>query len=155
MEANVAAMQVTPHTCNNPYGSYYSSCDQGGYAINTQHVGTKSYGVGGGFKIDTSKPFQVEMDFTSSSSIRGSNSGSLSQLTTVLSQSGGGSFSFSHTDSGRLSGMSDTLSKGMVLTLSMWGDGGGEMSWLDAPTCSTWTSCDPNSYMIISNFFVK
>lgn len=28
MEANTAAMQVTPHACDQPTGYYYPSCDK-------------------------------------------------------------------------------------------------------------------------------
>ena len=34
--------------------------------------------------------------------------------------------------------------------MSVWGDSGSEMSWLDSPACPASTSCDHSAYMTIS-----
>ena len=46
LEANTAAMQVTPHNCDAPQGHYYPMCDHGGCAINTHKENANGYGPG-------------------------------------------------------------------------------------------------------------
>lgn len=59
----------------------------------------------------------------------------LQNMTSVFSQ-GSASFTIAHTDAackgpGYLEALTGALQGGMVLTMSVWGDAGSDMSWLD------------------------
>jgi hypothetical protein len=139
MEANTAALQITPHRCDAPTGRYYPSCDRGGCAVNSYKVDPGAYGAGPSFKVDTTRPFNV------STSFRPGPDGILASITTVLSQ-GAASFVLSHTDAacgaaGYLEALSPALAAGMTPIFSLWGDAGSTMKWLDVPPCDEGTAC--------------
>jgi hypothetical protein len=145
LEANTAALQVTPHKCAAPDASgHYASCDKGGCSLNTRSLGASAYGSGSSFSIDTSTPYTVSTSFVANAA------GNLTSITSVLSQPGRTPISLIHTDStcqgpAYLEAMSDALRNGMVPTLSLWGDTAQTMAWLDMPPCSSSQNCDPNS----------
>lgn len=143
MEANNAALQVTPHRCDAPQGHYYPMCDRGGCGVNSYKTSASGYGPGSSFTIDTTAPFNLTTTFATDAT--GSN---LVNVTSVMTQ-GSASFTLLHTDaqcgSGYLQALSTALSAGMTLTLSLWGDAGSTMSWLDVPPCNVNTACDTSS----------
>ena len=69
MEANNHAFQSTPHKCDPPTNGHYANCDRGGCGQNTRDM-PNSYGPGGQFRIDTTKPFKVITAFTTQSKDR-------------------------------------------------------------------------------------
>lgn len=149
MEANTAAMQVTPHKCAEPTGSWYPSCDKGGCGVNTYKAcGATCYGPGPRYTIDTTRPFTVSTAFYNATA-----GGALSAITTTVSQ-GAASFVLSHTDTacgaGYLEALTDAIGSGMVMTFSVWGGDGPTMQWLDVPPCDLSVSCDPASQMTIT-----
>lgn len=111
MEANTAALQVTPHTCDLPQNKYYPSCDKSGCGVNTYKLSPSAYGPSASYSIDTTKPFTVSTEF-------GTTGGQLTSVTTTLSQLGGKNVVMSHTDSncgsGYLQKLTDAISTGMV-----------------------------------------
>ena len=142
LEANTAAMAVTPHTCSPPTGKHYSKCDKGGCSVNSYKQQATLFGLGSSFMVDSRRPFVVSTSFPADAT------GQLAAITTIISQ-GVSSFMLRHTDAncgaGYLEGMTSPLAAGMVPAVSVWGDGGSEMSWLDVPPCSANTACDAAS----------
>jgi len=150
MEANTRAWQTTPHRCSAPSNNYYPSCDGGGCGRNTYKLNQNAYGLGSNFQINTQSPFQTNVTFSTDSN------GQFNKMTTILGQSGK-SFTLTHDDScgsGYLSSLTDALSKGMVVTLSYWGDTAQTMSWLDIPPCSNTENCNTGTSFTVSNFAV-
>jgi len=151
MEANNRAFQITPHKCAAPQGNYYSSCDGGGCGKNVYRLSSSSYGPGSGV-IDTNKPFKVAISFATNSD------GNLNKITTVLSQ-GSQQYTVTHDDGscggGYLESLTSAFKKGMVLTISYWGDAGSTMSWLDVPPCDANTACNANTQVSFANLAVN
>jgi cellulase len=149
MEANTAAMQITPHKCVEPVNGWYSSCDRDGCGVNThRQAGAQAYGPGPSFTIDTKRPFTVSTAF------HAAPSGNVTDIVTTLTQAGSGSsVVLSHSDSncgaGYLSSMSTALKTGMVPIFSLWGDTAATMSWLDEPPCSASASCDADTAVMV------
>jgi len=133
MEANVGALQITPHRCT----SATSGCDGSGCALNTQSI-SNGYGSGSSFTINTQNPFVVTITFYQTSS-------QLSSITSVISQ-GTKSITLTHSStncgSGYLQGMTSAFQTGMVPVWSIWS---GSMSWLDSSACSSSASCSSAS----------
>lgn len=155
MEANNNAMQITPHQCVDPVNGFYSSCDRDGCGLNTYHLNSSSYGPGNDYTIDTTLPFIYSSSFYSN------NQGLLDRIVTTLSQPNrNAQFTITHTDSncqgsGYLEQLTYALSHGMTPILSLWGDTGATMKWLDVPPCDINISCDTNSVMKISNISLQ
>lgn len=146
-EANRAATQLAPHTCSNP-GVYQCTgtecgstgvCDKNGCANNPWGLGDKTY-YGPGLKIDTTKPFSVVTQFPATN-------GTLTHIVRKYVQNGvvyenamlnatgimddayctaHGATAFMKT--GAMAGMGGSLTRGMVLALSIWWDAGGNMN---------------------------
>lgn len=154
MEANTAAMQVTPHRCAAPTGSWYPSCDRSGCGLNTyRNCGPKCYGPGSGYTIDTTQPFTVSHSFPTD------GAGTLVGMVTQLHQPGSpGVVLLNHTDAGcgadYLEDMTVALANGMVITFSVWGSDGATMKWLDVPPCSLATACNLDSALTVSGISV-
>lgn len=139
MEANVAALQATPHACNASAPSgFVPVCDRGGCGANTR-AQQGALGPGPAFAINTQLPFTVSTSFPAPG-------GALAAMTTTAAQ-GGRAVLLSHTDAscgaGYLERVSAGLGAGMVPTLSLWGDegSGGDMGWLDSPPCPASQGC--------------
>jgi len=153
-EANSAATKYCAHTCTKP-GLYACSgadcgvngvCAQTGCGFNAYVQGIKGfYGKGGA--VDTSKPFTVVTQFFSAGN---SSTGELVEIRRLYVQGGkviqnpqavsgkgnsvteafcGPSNAFAIR--GGMKAMGESLSRGMVLVISIWNDPGGFMSWLD------------------------
>lgn len=130
MEANTAAVAVTPHTCSAPNAAgQYEKCDKGGCSANSRKAAPpNSFGPGSAFTIDTLQPFRVATSWIASG-------GNLTRIVSEFSQGAASTFSMTHTDalcgSGYLSNMSTALAAGMVPALSVWGDteSGSDMTW--------------------------
>jgi hypothetical protein len=139
-EANIHALQSTPHRCT----SATSGCDGSGCARNTQSI-SGGYGPGSSYKINTQNPFTVSQTYHETN-------GQLSSITTVISQ-GSNSITMTHDSScgsGYLQGMTNGLAAGMVPTWSTWG---GNMAWLDSPACSS-ESCSLSSSAVFSGLTI-
>jgi len=140
IEANTAALAVTPHNCSAPANKHYSRCDKGGCSVNPHKSNPTLFGPGSSFTIDSTRAFVVSTVFPTDPA-----TGMLAAMTTTISQ-GGASFVLSHTDAncgaGYLAAMTAPLASGMVPTFSVWGDSGPTMSWLDEPPCDAATSCN-------------
>ncbi|KAI1816517.1 endoglucanase EG-1 [Poronia punctata] len=174
-EANARSTQIAPHPCNQT-GPYLCEgdecgadgvCDKNGCGWNTYRFGQKEYyGEGPEFKVDTTKPFTVVTQFPADSD------GNLVGIRRVYVQDGNviwadtveqegvpevdyatdeycsatGATAFERL--GAMQAFGESLSRGMVLTFSLWWDEGGFMSWLDgaadgAGPCNA-TEGDPN-----------
>lgn len=151
MEANTAALQITPHKCESPVNGWTPACDKGGCGVNTfRQAGAQAYGPGAGYSIDTTKPFTVSTAFV------GGAGGNLTNVITTLTQAGSGSaVTLAHSDktcgTGYLESMSAAMKAGMVPIFSVWGEGASTMSWLDEPPCSMTATCDDGTaQMVIS-----
>jgi len=148
MEANRAALQVTPHKCNSPQGKYYPYCDGGGCGQNTKYT-NNAYGYGSNFQINTQRPFKVSMHF-------GTQGGSLAEITTVLSQDNK-KVTLVHNSAkcgaNYLQSMTEAFKKGLVLTVSYWGDSG--MSWLDSPPCPSNAVCNTGGTPTFSGITIQ
>lgn len=139
MEANTAALAVTPHTCAAPAGKHYTACDRGGCSVNSHKMSASGFGPGPAYTINSQLPFVVSTAFPVDAR------GTLTAMTTTLSQAGA-SFVLRHTSqvcgAGYLANMTAPLAFGMVPAISVWGDAGSTMSWLDVPPCDGATACD-------------
>ena len=155
LEANNNAMQITPHQCDTPIGKYYPSCDRDGCGFNIYRHNASAYGPGNNYTINTLLPFVYSASF-----VKDPASGNLTSIAVTLSQPARNSiFTYTITDNncnkpGYLSALSYAFDVGMTPILSLWGDSASTMSWLDIPPCSDSVSCDPNSYMIVSDFSI-
>jgi len=135
MEANTAALQITPHRCTSATGG----CDAGGCTRNTQSI-TNGYGSGSQFTINTQNSFTVSISFHETSS-------QLSSITSVISQ-GSKSITMTHDStcgSGYLQGMTSAFQTGLVPVWSVWA---GSMGWLDSPACSSSASCSTANFIV-------
>jgi len=151
MEANRAAFAVTPHTCANPQGKWYPSCDYTGCSIRTKNM-ENSYGFGSAYTINTQFPFNVSFNFQTSG-------GSLSRIVTTFSQEDR-SFSITHDDGicggGYLSSMTSAFKQGMVITTAYWSPAtGAELDWLDIPPCNADENCDTQGVVTYSDLALK
>ena len=162
-EANKRATQLAPHTCSKP-GLYRCTgaectatgvCDKNGCGNNPYHNEKDYYGPG--LKVDTSKPFTVVTQFPA-------KNGVLQEVIRKYVQNGkvienaainvtgpindaycakNGADTFMKL--GAMKGMGESMSRGMVLAMSIWWDEGGFMNWLDSGSsgpCSA-TEGDP------------
>lgn len=87
MEANHAALAITPHRCDTPHGRYYNSCDGGGCGINLRSRGVNTFGYDSFFKIDTVYPFNVSVQFHAITTTRhGTAKTALTKIVTTISQ---------------------------------------------------------------------
>jgi cellulose 1,4-beta-cellobiosidase len=163
---------------DDPSSRYNGVCDKDGCDFAPYRLGnTDFYGVGSDFTIDTSKKFTVVTQFITED---GTDDGDLIEIKRFFVQDGktvenptvdidGQKFSsvtddfcaaekkaFNDTDAfttnGGLKAMGDSMSRGMVLVLSLWDDNYANMLWLDAtyPVNSTKPGalrgpCDVNS----------
>ena len=155
LEANTAALAVTPHRCDPPVDGHYSSCDKGGCSVNPHKTAPTDFGFGAGFTVDSSRPFSVTTAFLTDPA-----TGTLVGITTTIAQGATASFTLTHTDascgSGYLEAMSGPLQAGMVPAISVWGDAGSTMSWLDVPPCDVATSCaDATAGAVFSAFSIS
>jgi len=151
--------------CGGTYSStrYAGSCDPDGCDFNSYRMGDTSF-YGKGMTVDTSSPFTVVTQFLTDS---GSSSGTLSEIKRFYVQNGkvipnsqstisgvtGNSITPAFCDAqktafgdentfdekGGFSSMSEALSGGMVLVMSLWDDHYADMLWLDStyPTTKT------------------
>jgi len=150
-EANKRATQYAPHTCSKP-GLYRCTgdecgaagvCDKNGCGRNPYQSGVKDFYAPGG-KIDTNKPFTVVTQFPATN-------GTLTSVLRKYVQNGkvyedaavnvtgvmddnyctkNGAKTFMNL--GAMKGMGESMSRGMVLAMSIWWDEGGFMKWLDS-----------------------
>jgi cellulase len=158
-EANSRASHIAPHPCNVPgvhlcegdECGYDGICDENGCGWNPYRVNqTDYYGVGDDFDVDTSKPFTVVTQFPADPT-----TGKLASIIRLYIQDGvvirsevankeglpeidhlndefctaAGAERFM--DLGGMTAMGDALTRGMVVTASIWWDEGGNMTWLD------------------------
>jgi len=145
-EANNRNIHITPHTCNNPIGHFYPGCDGGGYVQSAYQTNPSSFGPGPNYIINTQMPFQLSHTFES-------KNGYLNKMISVFSQAGK-NFTLIHDKESYLKELTGAVKNGMVVAISLWGDGGGEMSWLDVPPCSSSVSCNTAGKAIFSNVMV-
>jgi cellulose 1,4-beta-cellobiosidase len=150
--------------CGGTYSAdrYAGTCDPDGCDINPYRIGhTDFYGPGSNFKLDTTKKMTVVTQFPASGSsvtairrfyiqngvrfeqpnalnIPGYTGNEISSAYCAAEEAEFGGSSFS--DKGGLPQMSDALTKGMVLVMSIWDDYGVNMLWLD----STYPVDDPD-----------
>ncbi|KAI1265395.1 glycoside hydrolase family 7 protein [Xylariaceae sp. FL1019] len=160
-EANARSTQIAPHPCNQT-GPYLCSgaeceaqgvCDKNGCGWNTNRLAQEDYyGEGADFTVDTTKPFTVVTQFPADADgtlvgIRRLyvQEGKVIQAK-VIAKEGVPAVDY-ETDEycaatgatqfmalGALAGMGEALTRGMVLTFSLWWDEGGFMHWLDSTT---------------------
>ncbi|KAK6542739.1 hypothetical protein TWF694_006680 [Orbilia ellipsospora] len=158
-EANRAATQYAPHTCNvtGPYQctgdecTWSGVCDQWGCGNNVYANGAPSfYGPGATFKVNTLKPFTVVTQFDADKHgvlqsyhryyIQGNKRidpppatqtwlPSVNYIDDQYCNATGGATRYLAL--GAAKGMGEALTRGMVLAMSVWWDAGGFMNWLD------------------------
>jgi cellulase len=156
-EANSRAAHIAPHPCNvsgiylceGEECGYDGICDEPGCGWNPYRINQPDYyGRGESFDVDTTKPFTVVTQFPADAD------GKLESIHRLYVQDGvviraevvniegppkinymnaeyceaTGAERF--TDLGGMTAMGDAMTRGMVLTLSIWWDAGG-MNWLD------------------------
>ncbi|KAI0871763.1 endoglucanase EG-1 [Hypoxylon argillaceum] len=179
-EANARSTQIAPHPCNQT-GPYLCAgdecaaqgvCDKNGCGWNTYRLNqTEYYGEGPDHTVDTTKPFTVVTQFPADAN------GTLIGIrrlylqdgkvikASVIEKEGVPAVDY-ETDEycqatgathfmrlGALSGFGESLTRGMVLTFSLWWDEGGFMQWLDgasqgAGPCNA-TEGDPKNIRLI------
>eukprot|EP00051_Salpingoeca_urceolata_P001217 m.39400 g.39400 ORF g.39400 m.39400 type:complete len:364 (-) comp11268_c0_seq1:127-1218(-) len=145
MEANTAAMAVTPHKCDAPSGLHYNNCDRGGCGKNTKTM-DNVYGPGTSFTVDTTKSFRLAVSFQGTAE--------LENIVTTVSQ-GSASFQIDHASCGSYLGkLTDAFKAGMTVAISSWGGQGSQVSWLDVPPCPTSTNCAGTGTLTFSNITV-
>lgn len=128
MEANNRALAATPHRCDEPTNGHYSNCDRQGCMQNTRDE-PDSYGPGGDYTIDTSRPFRVSTEFPE-------EDGVLIGMVTTLRQAGRKVvLNHSSCEAGDLAALSGAMANGMSLQITYWGDSSETMAWMDAPSC--------------------
>jgi len=145
--------------CGDGKNRYGGVCDKDGCDFNSFRMGDMNFlGTGSNFPVDTTKPFTVITQFISSD---GTSSGNLTEIRRLYRQNGkvvsnskvnfpsvpafdsvtdkmcdtmktffGDTNDF--TKKGGLSAMGGSLSRGMVLVLSLWDDYAVHMLWLDS-----------------------
>ncbi|KAF2870781.1 concanavalin A-like lectin/glucanase domain-containing protein [Massariosphaeria phaeospora] len=151
-EANSRATQLAPHTCSKPSlfrctGAECGAtglCDKNGCGMNPYQAGEKNYyAPTPKATVDTTKPFTVVTQFPA-------KNGVLQQVIRKYVQHGRvienaaynvtgpiddayctrtGAKTFMNL--GAMKGMGESMSRGMVLAMSVWWDEGGFMQWLD------------------------
>jgi len=160
-EANARSTQIAPHPCNQT-GPYLCSgdecgkdgvCDKNGCGWNTYRLSQPEYyGEGSNFAVDTTKPFSVVTQFPADAN------GTLTGIRRLYVQEGkvvkaqtiakegvpavdyetdeycGATGASAFMRLGALAGFGESLTRGMVLTFSLWWDDGGFMHWLDSET---------------------
>lgn len=144
MEANTHAFQATLHKCDQPVGNgHYESCDPKGCGLNTRDF-PNSYGPGDTSTIDTSKPFVVSTWF-------GLRDKDFAVFTQILTQ---GSrqvvIENSKCSKAYMAELTSSLSSGMSMVLSYWGDSAETISWLDGDVCSQEACLDSAGRAVIS-----
>ncbi|KAF2279190.1 putative endo-beta-1,4-glucanase celB, partial [Westerdykella ornata] len=153
-EANARSTHLAPHPCNKP-GLYRCTgdecsksaatavCDKDGCGMNPYRQKAVDF-YGPGLKVDTSKPFTVVTQFPA-------KNGVLQEVIRYYIQDGkviqnaarnvtgpiddaycarNGAEMFAKL--GAHKGMGESMSRGMVLAMSIWWDEGGFMNWLDS-----------------------
>ncbi|KAI1078835.1 cellulase [Whalleya microplaca] len=157
-EANSRANQIAPHPCNQT-GPYLCEgdeckadgvCDKSGCGWNPFRLNqTEYYGTGESFEVDTTIPFTVVTQFPAD------ENGKLTEIhrlyvqdgqvinSEVVKKEGIPEVNFTNDEYcsttgaakflglGAHAGMGDAMTRGMVLTFSLWWDEGSNMSWLD------------------------
>ncbi|KAF2017996.1 glycoside hydrolase family 7 protein [Aaosphaeria arxii CBS 175.79] len=156
-EANARATHLAPHPCSKP-GLYRCTgdecgfegvCDKDGCGMNPyKHGVDKSYYGPAGSKVNTNKPFTVVTQFPE-------KDGVLQEIVRYYIQDGKviennsvnvtGPIDDAFCEAagqkdgariykklGATKGMGESMSRGMVLALSIWWDEGGFMKWLDS-----------------------
>eukprot|EP01084_Bolivina_argentea_P061575 112542_1 len=141
MEANQFALQATPHICNEPAGTYITSCDGRGCWTNTYYVNNKGMCPDKSCKINTLEPFRQSMTFGSTIHI-------------VMNQNDN-MFEFDVcNNSSYVQSMDQALDYGMTIVMSYWGTDYNRMEWLDGMTnCSG--DCDVNGKTIFSDIEIS
>lgn len=157
-EANSRSNHIAPHPCSieGPYNCEGAECeadgvcDKNGCSWNPYRIGQPDYyGTSADFDVDTTRPFTVVTQFPAD------GEGQLTAINRLYVQDGAviraevvnkeglppqdhmddafceatGSTAFMRL--GAMAGMGAAMSRGMVLTFSIWWDDGGNMSWLD------------------------
>jgi len=124
LEANSQAHVYTGHPCKG------NNCDKGGCGYNPYGSGQKGF-YGPGKTVDTNKVFTVVTAFEA-------QGGKLSKITRKYIQGGRtiqspGSITGcgSEGSTGGMTGMGQSLQRGMVLAMSIWNDAAQNMNWLD------------------------
>ena len=147
MEANRAAMHITPHRCDPPAKSgHYTACDGPGYNLTTQS--NPAFGpraVHGG--IDTRLPFRQSMHFATC------GGDDLCRIETTLTQ-GTSQLRLVHDNVTYVQDLSRALD-GMVAVFSHWGFGGNVMQWLDVPPCDVQAACDATGQVTFSDLAIS
>lgn len=156
-EANMRATQIAPHTCNQT-GLYMCEgaecqfngvCDKNGCGQNPYRLGSKDY-YGPNMTVNTLKPFTVVTQF------HANDDGILTEIHRLYVQDGtvipmpivnvtgvgmtnlidddycAATGATRYMDLGATEVMGESLSRGMVLAISIWWDAGGNMNWLDS-----------------------
>ncbi|KAI1662340.1 glycoside hydrolase family 7 protein [Daldinia decipiens] len=157
-EANSRSTQIAPHTCNQT-GLYMCTgdecgddgvCDKDGCSWNPYRLDQPNYyGRGANYTVDTTRPFTVVTQFPAD------EEGKLKEIhrlyvqddkvirAEVVKKTGIPEVSFTNDEYCAATGatsfmnlgaheeMGDALTRGMVLTFSIWWDEEGYMSWLD------------------------
>ncbi|KAM0433391.1 hypothetical protein ACHAPT_004269 [Fusarium lateritium] len=157
-EANSRATHIAPHPCNKP-GLYECTgaecgsegvCDKSGCGWNpNRHRNNDYYGRGGSFKVDSTRKFTVVTQFLAD------KKGALKELhrhyvqdnkiieSAVVTLPNVPKVNFMNdeyckatnagafTRLGGMKGMGESMTRGMVLVMSLWWDEGGFMNWLD------------------------
>ncbi|KAF9878215.1 glycosyl hydrolase family 7 [Colletotrichum karsti] len=158
-EANSRATHIAPHPCNKP-GLYQCTgeecekagvCDKSGCSWNPYRTGgnfTTFYGRGSDFRVDTTKKMTVVTQFPA-------ENGKLKELrrlyiqdgkvvhNNVVNIQGPPKINFMNDEYctatnakefmtlGGMTGMGESMSRGMVLAMSIWWDDATAMEWLD------------------------
>ncbi|KAL0934497.1 glycosyl hydrolase family 7 [Colletotrichum truncatum] len=156
-EANSRATHIAPHPCSKP-GLYQCTgeecekqgvCDKSGCSTNPNRLNvTNFYGRGNNFKVDTTRKFTVVTQFPA-------EGGKLKELrrlyvqdgkvvdNNVVNIAGSSKLNFLNDDIckannaqefmnlGGMTGMGESMTRGMVLALSIWWDKSTAMEWLD------------------------
>jgi cellulose 1,4-beta-cellobiosidase len=163
----------TGNACGGTYSAtrYAGTCDPDGCDFNPYRMGnTTFYGPGSDFTIDTNSDVTVVTQFITDD---GTSTGTLSEIKRFYVQNGvtyaqpnsdvagitgnvidtaycaaalsvfGETTSF--TDHGGLAGMSEGLSAGMVLVMSLWDDYDADMLWLDSTYPTNETASTPGA----------
>ncbi|KAL2060925.1 hypothetical protein VTL71DRAFT_8977 [Oculimacula yallundae] len=156
LEMNSVATVMTGHPCKG------DTCDKAGCGYNPYASGQRNFwGPAGNKTVDTSKPFTVITQFIA-------NGTKLSQITRKYVQNGrqienGGTISScgNEATTGGMTGMGESLGRGMVLAMSIWNDAAQNMAWLDSGingpcvsgqgTPSNIESQYPDTHVVFSN----
>jgi len=133
MEGNMYTMASTLHTCEEGASGGWDSCDRGGCQVNAYNADPDMMCPEERCTINTKKPFKL------------THFQSAEEATTTLEQDGK-TASFAACNQGQyVADMSPNFS-GMVFTVSLWGGGGIDMSWLDGMTgCTEACNIDASS----------